>query len=66
LVIPLVFCENRNVKIIEDAFLEELGFKQPNNYKALVRSLMNEKTSHQTTCENRYFKNIDGIKFLNH
>lgn len=66
LVIPLVFCENRNVKIMVEAFLEELGFKQPNNYKTLVRSLMNKKISDQTSVNNRHFKNIDGIKFLTH
>ncbi|WP_299365271.1 UxaA family hydrolase [Winogradskyella sp.] len=65
-VVPLVFCENRNVKIMEEAFLEELGFKRKNEYKALVRSLMNKETSEQTTLNNRYFKNIDGIKFLTH
>ncbi|WP_422106270.1 UxaA family hydrolase [Winogradskyella sp.] len=66
LVLPLVFCENRNIKIMEDAFLEELGFKRPNSYKALVRSLMNKENTEQTTVQNRYFKNIDGIKFLTH
>ena len=66
IVVPLVFCENRNVKIMEEAFLEELGFKQPNNYKALVRLLMNKENSEQVTVSNRYFKNIDGIKFLTH
>ncbi|MDB5004330.1 MAG: altronate hydrolase [Mucilaginibacter sp.] len=27
LVIPLVFCENRNVKVIQDAFAKELGYQ---------------------------------------
>src|SRR5690606_27827696 len=36
LVVPLVFCENRNVEIIKQAFVEELGFERPNRFKAYV------------------------------
>jgi altronate hydrolase len=32
LVVPLVFCENRNVDIMKQAFVEELGFARPNPY----------------------------------
>ncbi len=79
LVIPMVFCENRNVDIIKDAFLEELGFGKPNPFKKMVREMANLYKSGQTTSfdtvsvetlvektEERLFENIDGIKFLNH
>ena len=39
LVIPLVFCENRNVAMLKDAFEEELGFAQPPVYRRQVAEL---------------------------
>lgn len=79
LVIPMVFCENRNVDIIKDAFLEELGFGKPNPFKKMVRQMASLYKSGQTASfdtvsvepliektEERLFENIDGIKFLNH
>lgn len=76
-VVPLVFCENRNVMVMKDAFLEELGFVKPNPYKSLVRRLVAKHQSedvsvkplefqeeiHQTS---PIFPNVDGIKFLTH
>ncbi|WP_339878635.1 altronate dehydratase family protein [uncultured Algoriphagus sp.] len=79
LVIPMVFCENRNVDIIKDAFLEELGFGKPNPFKKMVREMASlyksgQKDSFDTVAveifaekaEEKLFENIDGIKFLNH
>ncbi|SFU15254.1 altronate hydrolase [Algoriphagus locisalis] len=79
LVIPMVFCENRNVDIIKDAFLEELGFGKPNPFKKMVREMASlyksgQKNSFDSVAvetfaekaEERLFENIDGIKFLNH
>ncbi|KEO75779.1 UxaA family hydrolase [Anditalea andensis] len=79
LVIPLVFCENRNVATIKDAFMEELGFGKQNPYKSLVQQMANlykqgqkddiENLSIEKAIpkeDNRLFKNIDGIKFLTH
>lgn len=80
LVIPLVFCENRNIKIMEEAFLEELGFTKPNTYKFLVRRLKTNQISAEIKDDSspweaknnyhkedhRFFKNIDGLKFLTH
>ncbi len=40
LVIPLVFCENRNILILKDAFERELGFAQPEKYRYQVRQLV--------------------------
>ncbi|WP_339703762.1 altronate dehydratase family protein [Algoriphagus aquimarinus] len=79
LVIPMVFCENRNVDIIKDAFIEELGFGKPNPFKKMVREMASLYKSGQSNSfdtvsvetlvektEERLFENIDGIKFLNH
>ncbi len=40
LVIPLVFCENRNVLMLKDAFERELGYAQPDQYREQVRELL--------------------------
>lgn len=79
LVVPLVFCENRNVQVIRQAFEEELGFAKHNAYKDFVRKLVtlyrdgktNEidaiTASPNTETESeKLFKNIDGLKFLTH
>lgn len=79
LVIPLVFCENRNVDIIRQAFEQELGYGKTNPYKNLVKQMKSlyqngrlERIADLTTdliqdnSEEKLFKNIDGIKFLTH
>lgn len=79
IVIPLVFCENRNVEIIKHAFLEELGFSKPNPFKNLVKQMKKAITiggpseieelsldGAKNITDNRFFENIDGIKFLTH
>ena len=40
LVIPLVFCENRNVQILREAFEKEMGYAQPDLYRQSVRELV--------------------------
>lgn len=79
IVIPMVFCENRNVNVIREAFEEELGFGKQNDYKDYVKELARlyregntqaistlplEKTKEKG--HEKLFKNIDGIKFLTH
>lgn len=82
LVIPLVFCENRNVLTLKTAFEEKLGYKiKANDYTKEVESLIelyrsgvdvdgiiaqDLATSGATSAGDRLFKNVDGIKFLNH
>ena len=39
-VVPLVFCENRNVLILKDAFERELGYAQPETYRQQVHELV--------------------------
>lgn len=80
LVVPLVFCENRNIVNLKQAFEEELGFAPPEVYRRQVAELArlyrdgrSEDLSHAHTTEieestprNRLFEHIDGIKFLLH
>lgn len=79
IVIPMVFCENRNVEAIRHAFEDALGFSKPDVYKSFVHELVHLygegkhqeiKTHHFTPdssdSKSKIFKNIDGIKFLTH
>lgn len=77
LFVPMVFCENRNLDIIKEALHRELGYASSDKYNRFTRLLLdayeegtnisnlNFGSSPSITTE-RYFKNIDGIKFLNH
>jgi altronate hydrolase len=81
-VIPLVFCENRNVKVLKEALLEALGYSQASLYRKLTEQLVKLIESggspdhvlqasglsddNLQQGSNRVFKNIDGVKFLTH
>lgn len=79
LVIPMVFCENRNVNAIRHAFEEALGFSRPDLYKSFVSEMVQLFQAGKAEAirslsfmrdapdsRSRIFKNLDGIKFLNH
>jgi altronate hydrolase len=80
LVVPLVFCENRNISVLKQAFEEELGFAPPQIYRQqvadLVRAYQEGGTvglksgatmkSHAQIQPNKILENLDGIKFLMH
>lgn len=79
LFIPLVFCENRNLDIIKEALYNELGYNVSEKYKSFTRALVHahkngrplkqddmDEFVHFSPASERVFKNIDGIKFLNH
>jgi len=80
LVLPLVFCENRNLAVLKQAFEEELGFAAPQIYRSQVAELARlyrEGKSDElkkiafgetqrASASPRVFQNIDGIKFLLH
>jgi altronate hydrolase len=76
LFIPLVFCENRNLDVIREAMWNELGYAVTDKYKRFTRQLLNAyeagedihtiNLSPASNGQHRYFKNVDGIKFLNH
>ncbi len=67
--VPMVFCQNRNLKVLKEAFEAELGFKKENPYRLKLRGLVNgnSETSYEEEILNqKVFNNIDGIKFLTH
>ena len=75
LVLPLVFCENRNVERLREALEEELGYgSAQNSYRQYVRQLVQKRSAngHQVqdavaaSRANRVFPNLDGIRFLTH
>lgn len=78
LFIPLVFCENRNLDIIKETLQNELGYGVTNHYKQYAKSLIaayqyrgsiaevDLALSSATDQQERVFRNVDGIKFLNH
>lgn len=80
LVVPLVFCENKNIQVMKQAFEEELGFAPPQVYRRLVAELARLYREGKTEeirdlrmsedaaapVGNPAFENIDGIRFLLH
>jgi len=79
LFIPTVFCENRNLDVIREALHNELGYAVTDKYKSYAHQLVEAYKNGETLEEadpssiglanpvaNRVFKNVDGIKFLNH
>lgn len=81
LVIPLVFCENRNVKVMEDILVEALGYDTKKSYDLDIKTLMRMqqagasaedllsadiRRNAENAKHNRFFPNVDGIKFLTH
>ncbi|WP_443943818.1 UxaA family hydrolase [Pedobacter sp. AW1-32] len=77
LFIPTVFCENRNLDVIKDALYGALGYSVDDKYKhyanQLADALKKGEDIHEVSFapvqdlkSARIFKNIDGIKFLNH
>ncbi|MEX0274912.1 MAG: UxaA family hydrolase [Flavobacteriaceae bacterium] len=65
--IPLVFCQNRNLKVLREAFEAELGFKKENPYRWRIRQHAGGKEiPSEEPVPDRPFNNIDGIKFLTH
>lgn len=81
LVIPLVFCENRNLDVLKEALVNELGYGRNQVNKVEVSRLIELYKSGKSKEEilqadigskvqeakkERLFQNIDGIRFLNH
>jgi altronate hydrolase len=73
LVLPLVFCENRNIERMREALEEELGYGSANSYRRHVRQLIDQRANGDVQPETvahpraeRIFNNLDGIRFLTH
>ncbi len=74
IVLPLVFCENRNVEQMREALEEELGYGRANSsYRRRVRRLIREQAGERGDEEageeissERVFAHLDGVRFLTH
>jgi len=77
LFIPTVFCENRNLDVIKEALHHKLGYAVSDKYSKYTESLLEAYENGESITNinffpsntphvNRVFKNVDGIKFLNH
>jgi len=79
LFIPTVFCENRNLDVIREALHNELGYAVTEKYKSYTHHLIEAYKNGEDISSLRLvhpppgevrrgllFKNVDGIKFLNH
>ena len=74
IVLPLVFCENRNVEQMREALEEELGYGRANSrYRQHVRSLIHSQSNGRDATEpgsnpksEKIFPNLDGVRFLTH
>lgn len=80
IVLPMVFCENRNLDIMKAALVDDLGYGKKTKYKSFAKNLIDlykagknvedilsqEIGSDENATTEKIFKNIDGIKFLTH
>jgi altronate hydrolase len=81
LVVPLVFCENRNLQVLKDSLVKDLGYASSNIYQQQTRELIqmvrtgrtaedilhfNTSLKESGVLSDRIFQNVDGIKFLEH
>lgn len=77
LFVPTVFCENRNLDVIREALHNELGYSVSDKYTQYTHHLLEAYKKGESldaidvqltpdNNENKVFKNVDGIKFLNH
>lgn len=77
--IPTVFCENRNLDVIREALHDQLGYSVTHPYRHQTRQLVDHFIQQGNVDDfelspviatdkkvRRLFKNVDGIKFLNH
>lgn len=80
LVIPMVFCENRNLEVLKEALVERLGYSRKHNYQHKTEQLIQQLRAGKSPAEilaiefadtatevdERIFPNVDGVKFLTH
>lgn len=80
-VIPLVFCENRNIEVLEEALVHDLGYARRKTYRNQTQELISLMQAGKTVEEilqadlksefaehsrPKLFPNVDGVKFLAH
>jgi altronate hydrolase len=80
-IIPLVFCENRNVTVLASALINRLGYKKARTYEKevdelihlyqtgkSVEDILNADLNFVTESptQHKVFENVDGVKLLTH
>lgn len=80
-VVPMVFCENRNLDVLQQALVTDLGYGRNRSYQKQSKQLIELYKSgksveqilatdlhadYEKNANQRLFPNVDGIKFLNH
>lgn len=80
IVLPLVFCENRNLEVMKSALVDDLGYGKQTRYNLFAKKLIElhksgksveeilnvEISPEENQASDKLFKNIDGVKFLTH
>ena len=75
IVVPLVFCENRNLAVMQEALVKGLGYDVTSPYTDFVRRLAAGITGASVRLPSaartaagaaRVFPHVDGVKFLEH
>lgn len=81
LVIPMVFCENRNLDVLQESLVRDLGYGRNRKYRNHAQQLIELYQTGKSVEDilkadlrveageeesKRLFPNVDGIKFLNH
>lgn len=80
IVVPLVFCESRNIAALQQAFEEELGYAVPQAHRRQVARLVKmykqermgslasekEPQGSEDAVSKPLFENVDGVRFLLH
>lgn len=76
IVLPLVFCENRNLSVMREALQRALGYSRGDHYEAYTRALLARHLAGDVATDldpeqwqqaaHRPFAHVDGIEFLEH
>ncbi|MFN4079458.1 MAG: UxaA family hydrolase [Saprospiraceae bacterium] len=82
LVIPLVFCENRNIRVLQESMEDALGFRSRSEWRLAVERLLDLRRGGAKqgdilaadilednagqSAPRRFFPHVDGIRFLTH
>jgi altronate hydrolase len=80
-VVPMVFCENRNLDVLQQALVTDLGYGRNRSYQLQSQQLVelyragksveqiletDLRSDYEHNTNQRLFPNVDGIKFLTH
>nr|CDQ32801.1 Altronate dehydratase [Virgibacillus halodenitrificans] len=68
LVVPLVFCENRNIEVLRQCVEDAIGDDPYRDYKHMARRMLHgdAQAAPAATPDASLFPNVDGVRFLTH